>query len=366
MDVALSTTLANPTLAVNRLQPSSVNDYRRRRDRFEEPVMAPHNGIHNRIICSSSESKKEEEDDPQERIDVVLQRILLSSKEESQQHSLFRSHCSAHKKVCNLVIDSRSCENLVSRKLVDYFNLPTQPHESPYSIGWTESDPLVRVTHTCRIPISIGKHYQDEVLCEVLDMDVCHILLGGSWQHDNGVTYISRDNVVLFRWGDRKIAMRGLNSFDERPHKKEEVLPNKVDGEDLLAVKEICNEPKNSAMDYKPAIVTETRVPKPDLGQAIKKTASEPEKNIPIQVESMVQELKEDDSKDTPKIPLFESASQVRLLLQKFERVHPKHTSPAKSDEDVFQVNSRTSSFQVGMTDTGRFQARPRPKAKSP
>ena len=97
--------------------------------------MAPHDGNRNRVSCSSSESKEEEEEYLQGKIDVVLQRVLLSSKEESQHHSLFRSHCSIHKKVCNLVIDCRSCENLVSRKLLDYFNLPTQPHEAPFCLG---------------------------------------------------------------------------------------------------------------------------------------------------------------------------------------------------------------------------------------
>jgi len=135
MDVALSTTLANLTAVINRLQSSSVNDNRWRRDEFEEPVMAPHNGNHNRVNYSSSKSKEEEETNDQEKINIVLQRARFSSKEESGHHSLFRSHCSIHKKVCNLIIDCRSGENLVSRKLVDYLNLPTQPYESPYSIG---------------------------------------------------------------------------------------------------------------------------------------------------------------------------------------------------------------------------------------
>ncbi|KHN01237.1 hypothetical protein glysoja_033278, partial [Glycine soja] len=36
---------------------------------------------------------------------------------------------------------------------------------------------------SCRVPISIGKHYKEEVSCDVIDMDVCHILLGRPWQH---------------------------------------------------------------------------------------------------------------------------------------------------------------------------------------
>ncbi|KAJ9557195.1 hypothetical protein OSB04_011809 [Centaurea solstitialis] len=271
MDVALSTTLANLTAAVNRLQPSFVNNNRRRRDRFEEPVMAPPNGNHNRANFSSFESKEVKEE-LEERIDVVLQRILLSSKEESQQHSLFRSHCSVHKKVGNLVIDSRSCENLVSRKLVDYFNLPLEPHEAPYSLGWVENGSHVRVTQTCRVPIWIGKHYQEEVLCDVLDMDACHILLGRSWQGDKGVTYKSRDNVVLFHWGDRKIAMRGINSFTQKPPKKNEVSPTKV--EHVVVPESQHENPKDSETTFelsKVEVVENIPEPPRPLSQEVKR-----------------------------------------------------------------------------------------------
>ena len=31
---------------------------------------------------------------------------------------------------------------------------------------------------TCRVPMSIGKHYRDDVICDVVDMDASHVLLG--------------------------------------------------------------------------------------------------------------------------------------------------------------------------------------------
>ena len=89
---------------------------------------------HNRVNYSSFESNEEEEDQ-QENINVVHLQTLISSNEESHHYNFVRSHCSVRKKVCNLVIDCRSCENLVSRKLLDYFNLPTQPHEAPFCLG---------------------------------------------------------------------------------------------------------------------------------------------------------------------------------------------------------------------------------------
>ncbi|MGG6712857.1 UNVERIFIED_CONTAM: retroviral-like aspartic protease, partial [Salmonella enterica subsp. enterica serovar Weltevreden] len=91
--------------------------------------------------------------------------------------------------LCNLIVDNGSSENLVSQKLVDYLRLPTEPHDKPYSLGWVRKGSQVRVAMTCKVPISIGKHYKEEVLCDVLDMDVCHILLGRPWQYDNDVTH---------------------------------------------------------------------------------------------------------------------------------------------------------------------------------
>jgi hypothetical protein len=110
-----------------------------------------------------------------------LKRILQASKDEGQRKNLFKIHCAIKNKVCNLIVDNGSTENLVSQKLVDYLMLSTKPHEKPYTLGWVGNGSQVRVTLACRVPISIGKHYKEEVLCDVLDMDVCHILLGRPW-----------------------------------------------------------------------------------------------------------------------------------------------------------------------------------------
>ncbi|CAA7016809.1 unnamed protein product [Microthlaspi erraticum] len=127
------------------------------------------------------------EEESHEKINIVLQRILLSSKDEGQRKNLFRTHSSIQNKVCNVIVDNRSTENLVSQKLVDFLKLPTKEHENPFPLGWIKKGSQVRVTMTCRVPISIGKHYKEKIICDVLDMDVCHVLFGRPWQYDNDI-----------------------------------------------------------------------------------------------------------------------------------------------------------------------------------
>ncbi|KAI5311708.1 hypothetical protein L3X38_040881 [Prunus dulcis] len=113
-----------------------------------------------------------------EKITLVLQRVLLAPKEEGQRHNIFCSLCSIKNKVCDVIVDNGSCENFMSKKLVEHLQLSMEPHVSPYSLGWVKKSPSVRVAETCRVPLSIGKHYSDDVLCDVIDMDACHILFG--------------------------------------------------------------------------------------------------------------------------------------------------------------------------------------------
>ena len=44
----------------------------------------------------------------------------------------------------------------------------------------------------------MGKCYVDEVVCHVVDMDVCHLILGRLWQYDVDVTHRCKDNVYVF------------------------------------------------------------------------------------------------------------------------------------------------------------------------
>ncbi|CAL9005825.1 unnamed protein product [Prunus brigantina] len=84
---------------------------------------------------------------------------------------IFRSFCTVNNKVCSLIIDGGNCENLISKKVVDYLKLSTEKHESPYSLRWVKRGPSIQVTEVCK----------------------------------------GRDNVYVFNWGSHKISMATVN-----------------------------------------------------------------------------------------------------------------------------------------------------------
>ena len=45
----------------------------------------------------------------------------------------------------------------------------------------------------CNVEFHIGT-YKDEILCDIIPMDVCHILLGRPWQYDRKVVHDGRKN----------------------------------------------------------------------------------------------------------------------------------------------------------------------------
>ena len=80
--------------------------------------------------------------------------------------------------------DNQHNKIIISKALVDVIRFSTEKHPSPYRIGWIKKGTEMRVIEVCRVPFSIGKIYKRDVMCDVVDMDACHRLLGRPWQFD--------------------------------------------------------------------------------------------------------------------------------------------------------------------------------------
>ncbi|KAI0500729.1 hypothetical protein KFK09_018945 [Dendrobium nobile] len=139
----------------------------------------------------------------------VLQKLLLAPSQGtySQRNAIFRSKCTIKGKVCDLLIDNGCTENIISRAVVQTLQLKTTKNPNPYRISWVKKGLDIHVYDMCRVHFSIGKNYTTEILCDVLDMDVCHLILGRPWQFDTGVVYDGRANAYSFEWKGHKLRL---------------------------------------------------------------------------------------------------------------------------------------------------------------
>ena len=111
-----------------------------------------------------------------------------------QRENIFQTKCRINGSLCDLIIDSGSDSNCVSKDLVTQLHLETTPHPHPYKLRWLDEQTANYVKRQCLVNFKIGT-YEDQVLCDVLNMDACHVLLGRLWQHDKKTKHDGWRNV---------------------------------------------------------------------------------------------------------------------------------------------------------------------------
>ena len=85
--------------------------------------------------------------------------------------------------------------------------LKIEKHVNPYKTGWIKKGIEMMVNEVCTIQLSIGRHHQDKIHCDVVDMTACHLLLGRLWQFDRNVVHKGKDNTYKFCWKEKKIIL---------------------------------------------------------------------------------------------------------------------------------------------------------------
>lgn len=80
-------------------------------------------------------------------------------------------------------------------------------HPQHYKISWVNKGVEIQVTKMCKVTFSIGKSYQCEVLCDIIDMDDYHVILDRSWQFDEGIWYDGRANAYVVKWKGKKLRL---------------------------------------------------------------------------------------------------------------------------------------------------------------
>ncbi|XP_074304739.1 uncharacterized protein LOC141639529 [Silene latifolia] len=155
--------------------------------------------------------------------------------EEEQRERLFHSRCKVNNQLCNLIVDSGSCTNVVSRELVDNLKLPTKNHPKLYKLHWLDGNNGILVKKQALVSLKLGP-YEDEILCDVIPMNACHILLGRPWQFDHRVEHDGRGNVYIVTKGKAKYHLKPLSpSKRNKPAAKESLLLDASAIEEVLA-----------------------------------------------------------------------------------------------------------------------------------
>jgi hypothetical protein len=96
-----------------------------------------------------------------------------------------------------LIIDEGSTKNLISTEVKRKLNLKCESHPNPYRVSWSQEGEQVTVTRQCLLKFHIGD-FKEKVLCDVVDMDGYHILLGIPWMFDWNFFHDGRENSYEF------------------------------------------------------------------------------------------------------------------------------------------------------------------------
>ncbi|GKA45672.1 reverse transcriptase domain-containing protein [Tanacetum coccineum] len=82
----------------------------------------------------------------------LLSTVLAGPDDDTKwlRNNIFRTKCTAKWKVCMVIIDGGSCENMVATTMVEKLGLPIQDHPEPYQLTWLNKGlPLMREIQHC-------------------------------------------------------------------------------------------------------------------------------------------------------------------------------------------------------------------------
>jgi hypothetical protein len=136
--------------------------------------------------------------------------------------------------------------------MVENMELETVVHPSPYRVLWLQKGHQVNVTKQHLVEFKIGG-YKDEILCDVIPMDVCHL-----WKYDRNVVHDGRKNMYTLDKNGRTHMLLPIKDKEVKTEMRNIVL--------LMSGKELLNEVKNKEDTHfivvrKPIIVlTSTRI----------------------------------------------------------------------------------------------------------
>ncbi|XP_057969585.1 uncharacterized protein LOC131158744 [Malania oleifera] len=158
----------------------------------------------------------------------VMRRLMVMPRGEEDWHrtSIFYTYIKCGSKSCKMIINGGSCMNVISKSAAEKLRLKTEPHPNPYNVAWVNAT-TVPVSHRCLVPIKIGE-YEDQIWCDVLPMNVAHILFGRPWLFDMDVSHNGHANTYSFKCNGKRIILSPLEPKSGKSKKKEETKGKQV------------------------------------------------------------------------------------------------------------------------------------------
>jgi hypothetical protein len=86
---------------------------------------------------------------------------------------------------------------LVSTKIMEKMNSKSIPNHNLYRVSWLKKGQEVIVIEKCLLSFHIGS-FNKQFLCDVIEMDACHVLLERPWMFDIKVFNDGRENSYEF------------------------------------------------------------------------------------------------------------------------------------------------------------------------
>jgi len=121
-----------------------------------------------------------------------------------------------------------SCTNMALTSMVEKLNLQATTHSHPYNVQCLNQGKGLQVNSRCLICLSIGKSYHEELWCDIIPKDTCHILLGEPRLFDGRVSHDGYLSTYSLTKDGRKITLAPLSPLNSqnRNHKRTTLKPS--------------------------------------------------------------------------------------------------------------------------------------------
>lgn len=106
-----------------------------------------------------------------------------------------------------MMINGNSCASIISKPVVEKMGLKTEPYLQPYNATWMNK--TIQSITQCWVSILIF-NYQGHFWCDILDINIAHILLGRSWLYDLNVTTFGKSNTYEFNFNGKTIVLKPI------------------------------------------------------------------------------------------------------------------------------------------------------------